>query len=41
MSYMCEKYGPLATLEKYDPNKDITVTGAYTPFVIKQLEWIR
>ncbi|CAN8101749.1 unnamed protein product [Discula destructiva] len=38
MLYLCEKYGPLETLERYDPAKDITVTGAYTEFVMKQLE---
>lgn len=38
MLYLCEKYGPLDSLEKYDPAKDISVTGAYTDFVINQLE---
>ncbi|KAI1480224.1 Fructosamine kinase-domain-containing protein [Daldinia eschscholtzii] len=38
MLYLCEKYGPLDTLEKYDPEKDISVTGALIPFEIKQLE---
>ncbi|OQV02733.1 hypothetical protein CLAIMM_07878 [Cladophialophora immunda] len=38
MLYLCEKYGPLDTLERYDPEKDISVTGAYTPFVMTQLE---
>lgn len=28
MLYLCEKYAPLATLEKYDPEKDISVTGS-------------
>jgi hypothetical protein len=36
--YLCEKYAPLDTLEKYDPEKDISVTGAYTPFTINQLQ---
>lgn len=27
MLYLCEKYAPLETLEKYDPEKDISVTG--------------
>lgn len=38
MLYLCEKYGPLESLEKQDPVKDIVITGAYTDFVIKQLE---
>lgn len=38
MLYLCEKYGPLETLEKYDPEKDISITGTHVPFVIKQLE---
>ncbi|KAI0835353.1 Fructosamine kinase-domain-containing protein [Hypoxylon sp. FL0890] len=38
MLYLCEKYGPLDSLEKYDREKDISVTGARIPFVIKQLE---
>ena len=29
MLYLCEKYGPLDSLEKYDPEKDISITGAY------------
>lgn len=38
MLYLCEKYGPLESLEKYNPEKDVSVTGAYVPFVMKQLE---
>ena len=38
MLYLCEKYGPLDMLEKYDPEKDISVTGAYVPFTIHQLK---
>lgn len=38
MLYLCEKYGPLDGLEKYDPEKDISVTGTYVPFVMNQLE---
>ncbi|KAL8940310.1 MAG: hypothetical protein Q9216_002865 [Gyalolechia sp. 2 TL-2023] len=38
MLYLCEKYGPLDTLGKYDPSKDISVTGTYVPFQIHQLE---
>lgn len=38
MLYLCEKYGPLESLEKYDPAKDISVTGGYVPFVIEQLK---
>ena len=29
MLYLCEKYGPLESLEKYDPAKDVMVTKAY------------
>ncbi|RWA10990.1 hypothetical protein EKO27_g4105 [Xylaria grammica] len=36
--YLCEKYAPLDSLEKYDPKKDISLTGTYIPFVVKQLE---
>ena len=38
MLYLCEKYGPLDSLEKYNPEKDVSITGAYVPFVINQLE---
>ena len=38
MLYLCEKYGPLDSLEKYDPEKDVSITGAYVPFTITQLE---
>ena len=38
MLYLCEKYAPLKSLEKYDPEKDISVTGGYVPFVIEQLK---
>ena len=31
MLYLCEKYGPLESLEKYDPEKDISITGAHVP----------
>ncbi|CAG8961665.1 hypothetical protein HYFRA_00006202 [Hymenoscyphus fraxineus] len=34
MLFLCEKYGPLESLEKYDPEKDISVTGAYVHFDI-------
>lgn len=27
MLFLCEKYAPLASLEHYDPEKDISVTG--------------
>ncbi|KAL8776507.1 MAG: hypothetical protein Q9213_008248 [Squamulea squamosa] len=36
--YLCEKYAPLDSLEKYDPEKNVSVTGAYVPFTMKQLE---
>lgn len=38
MLYLCAKYAPLDCLEKYDPEKDVSVTGAYLPFAMKQLE---
>ncbi|KAI5918578.1 Fructosamine kinase-domain-containing protein [Camillea tinctor] len=38
MLYLCEKYAPLYTLEKYDPKKDVSVTGAHIPFTVAQFE---
>ena len=38
MLYLCEKYGPLDSLEKYDPTKDASVTGAYVPVCMNQSE---
>lgn len=38
MLYLCEKYAPLDSLERYDPEKDISVTGYREPFVISQLD---
>ena len=35
MLYLCEKYGASDTLEKYDPEKDISVAGAYVPLIMK------
>ena len=29
MLFLCEKYAPLESLEKYSPEKDISVTGTY------------
>jgi hypothetical protein len=29
MLYLCEKYAPLESLERYRPENDISVTGAY------------
>jgi hypothetical protein len=29
MLYLCEKYAPLGSLERYQPENDISVTGAY------------
>jgi hypothetical protein len=41
MLYLIEKYFPEISeargLEKYDPRRDISVTGAYTPHVVQQL----
>lgn len=38
MLYLCERYGPLESLEKYNSEKDVSLTGAYVPFVMTQLE---
>lgn len=38
MLYLCEKYGPLDNLEKYNPEKDISVSGVHIPFTVNQLE---
>ncbi|KAI0478377.1 Fructosamine kinase-domain-containing protein [Xylariaceae sp. FL0804] len=38
MLFLCEKYAPLSSLEKYDAGKDPSCTGQHIPFVIKQLE---
>lgn len=38
MLYLCEKYAPPDTLERYNPEHDISVTKNYVPFVMKQLE---
>ncbi|KAK5224070.1 hypothetical protein LTR47_010093 [Exophiala xenobiotica] len=37
MLYLCEKYGPLDSLEKYDREKDVSVTGTHIPHAMKQL----
>ena len=29
MLYLCEKYAPHGSLEKYRPENDVSVTGAY------------
>lgn len=34
MLYLCEKYAPLESLERYDPIKDISVTGVSEPYDI-------
>lgn len=34
MLYLCEKYAPLESLERYDPIKDISVTGVLEPYDI-------
>jgi protein-ribulosamine 3-kinase len=36
--YLCEKYGPLDTLEKYNPEKDAKANNIHVPFFISQLE---
>jgi hypothetical protein len=38
MLYLCEKFGPLESLEKYDPEKDISVTGGRVPYTVAQLQ---
>ena len=35
--FLCEKYAPFDHPDKYDPDKDISVTGAYTKFEMSQL----
>ena len=39
MLYLCEKHGPMDSLERYNPERDIKITGAYVPFTMKELEW--
>lgn len=34
MLYLCERYAPLESLEKYDPMQDIGVTGVLEPYDI-------
>lgn len=34
MLFLCEKYAPLESLERYDPEKDISVTGAVEAYDI-------
>ncbi|KAK8038028.1 ATP-dependent Clp protease ATP-binding protein subunit ClpB [Apiospora phragmitis] len=31
--YLCEKYRPLDSLERYDPSRDLSITGAQIPFL--------
>ena len=35
MLYLCEKYGPLDSLEKYDVEKDVSVTGTHITHAMK------
>lgn len=37
MLYLCEKYAPFDSPDKYDPEKDVSVTKAYTTFIVDQL----
>lgn len=32
MLFLCEKYGELPGQDRYDPQKDLQVTGAYKAF---------
>lgn len=34
MLFLCEKYAPLESLESYDPEKDISMTGVSEPYDI-------
>lgn len=34
MLYLTERHAPIEGLQKYDPEKDISFTGAYTDFEI-------
>ncbi|KAI8630208.1 Fructosamine kinase-domain-containing protein [Xylariaceae sp. FL1651] len=36
--YLCEKYAPLDSLQKYDPKKDVTINKTHIPFIMRQLE---
>jgi hypothetical protein len=36
MLFLCEKFAPLDTLEKYDPLKDISVTGNAKPYDVME-----
>lgn len=38
MLFLCEKYAPLETLEKYNPEKDISITGAYTQHATQSMK---
>lgn len=36
--YFCEKCGPLETVDKHDPNKDISVKDAQVSFTVDALK---
>jgi hypothetical protein len=36
--FLCEKYAPFDCADKYDPEKDISVTGNYAHFEMSQLQ---
>ncbi|KAH8913018.1 hypothetical protein BR93DRAFT_984563 [Coniochaeta sp. PMI_546] len=36
--YLCEKYAPLETLEKYNPGKDVGMSPSYAAFATKQMK---
>ena len=38
MLFLCEKYAPLESLEKYNPEKDISVTRAYTQHATQSMK---
>jgi hypothetical protein len=38
MLYLCEKYAPLDTLERYNPEKDIHATGKYIQHATHMLQ---
>lgn len=36
MLFLCEKYAPLESLERYDPNNDISATGNFEAYDINE-----
>ena len=36
--FLCEKYAPFDSVDKYDPEKDVSLTGNYMHFEMSQLQ---